>query len=155
MHSDLLKHTEHALFLEALRKSGRARLKVAGNSMLPTLRMGDMIVVESMSHATVRPADIVVFLQSGIFCTHRVFKSCGSSVITRGDANRHLDFPVSNQDCLARVVAIQRKDAQIKSLECRAALSFVLRYSRLARKVFLRMTRDPGTGSVPKSGMVS
>ena len=129
MLSDLLVHAKNALFLDILRETGRARLRVAGNSMLPALRVGDMIVVEALRNTTVRPAEIVVFIHSGMFCTHRVFKSCGSSVITRGDANRHLDFPVSNQECLARVVAIERKGDQITALAPRPALSLVMRYS--------------------------
>lgn len=155
MHSELLKHTKNELFLDLLRESGRARLRVAGNSMLPTLRVGDMIVVEAFRNTTVRPAEIVVFIQSGMFCTHRVFKSWGSSVITRGDANRHLDFPISKAECLARVIAIERKDGQIESLVPRPVLSFVLRYSNLARKVFLWMTRDRGAGGVPNSAVVT
>jgi signal peptidase I len=144
MHSDLLKHAKNGLFLDLLRKSGRARLRVAGNSMLPTLRAGDMIVVEAINDTAVRPADIVVFLQSGTFCTHRVWKSGRSTVVTRGDMNRHLDSPISQAECLARVVAIERKDSQIRTLAPRPVLSLVLRYSNLGRKVFLWMIRDRG-----------
>jgi signal peptidase I len=155
MRSDLLEYVKNALFLDLLRESGRARLRVAGNSMLPTLRVGDMIVVEALRDTTMRPAEIVVFVQNGIFCTHRVFKSCGSNVITRGDANRHLDFPVSKLECLARVVAIERKGAKITALSPRPALSFVMRYSNLARTLFLWMTRNRGARSVPESAVVT
>jgi signal peptidase I len=155
MRSDLLKYAKNALFLDLLRESGRARLRVAGNSMLPTLRVGDTVVVEAMRDTTMRPAEIVVFVQGGVFCTHRVLKSCGSYVITRGDANRHLDFPVSSEECLARVVAIERKGAQITALAPRAALSFVMRYSSVARRLFLWTTRNRETGSMPKSAGVT
>jgi signal peptidase I len=147
MCSDLLKHTKNALFLDLLLETGRARLRVVGNSMLPTLRVGDMIVVEAITD-TVRPADIVVFVRSGIFCTHRVCESGGATVITRGDANRHLDFPILKGECLARVIAIERDSGQIGTLAPRPVLSFVLRYSNLARRVFLWITRDRGVGCV-------
>jgi signal peptidase I len=155
MRSDLLEHAKIALFLDLLRESGRARLRVAGNSMLPTFRVGDMIVVEALRDTTMRPAEIVVFVRNGRFCTHRVFKSFGSNVITRGDANRHLDFPVSNHECLARVVAIERKGAQITALAPRPARSFVMRYSSLARTLFLWMTSNRGAGSVPEFAVVT
>ncbi|SRR6266851_3933911 len=147
MRSDLLEQAKIELFLDVLRDAGRAQLRVAGNSMLPTLRGGDTIVVEAMRDTTVRPAEIVVFIQGGTFCTHRVLKSCGSHIITQGDANRHPDLPVSNEECLARVVAIERKGAQITALAARPALSFIMRYSNLARKLFLWATRNRGAGS--------
>jgi signal peptidase I len=151
MSSGGLADVKTGLFLDLLRENGWARLTVAGNSMIPVLRVGDTIVVEAVTDSSICPQDIVVFLRSGALCTHRVVKSSGPNVITRGDANRHLDFPISRAECLARVIAIEREGTSIRALGAQPVLSGVLRRSMLARKIFLRMTSGEGADRFSES----
>jgi hypothetical protein len=116
------------LAAEVLRSFGRLRLRVVGSSMLPTLWPGDLISVSDREVDRALPGDLVVFRLGDRLVTHRVVevRKTKSEVrspksviqirspesplefVTRGDALSANDPPVSSQDLLGRVVAVER-----------------------------------------------
>jgi hypothetical protein len=77
-----------ALAAEALRQSGRLRMRVHGESMLPVLWPGDEVEIASCSLRDVRRGEIVLAFRDGQFCLHRFvapratgrFILCGDSL---------------------------------------------------------------------------
>ena len=105
-----MPHTSvaHELASDLLKIAGHARLRVAGPSMAPTLRIGDTILVEKFAIISIDVGQIITFVRGDLLCTHRVVALAGSKVITRGDANVFDDPPVNRRDCLGRVIAVER-----------------------------------------------
>ena len=60
------------LAAESLRVSGGLRLRVRGESMLPTLWPGDVVEIASCSEDDVRAGEIVLALRDGRFFLHRL-----------------------------------------------------------------------------------
>jgi signal peptidase I len=138
IHSDArrsFEETQNELFLDVLQTSGKARTRVGGNSMLPTLRVGDLLTVEAGRAAEMGWGDIIVCFQAGRFYTHRVLGRQGQHLITRGDANLRIDPPVSAEECVGRVVSAERNGRPIV-LRYRPVLAFLLRHSNLIRRIF-------------------
>jgi signal peptidase I len=104
-----------ALAAEMLRSSGILRLRVAGWSMVPTLWLGDTLVIEAADSGTVSSGDIVLFSRHGKFVAHRVVAkaSPGCGIQTRGDALPRMDATVSNRELLGRVVSIERNGRSV------------------------------------------
>src|SRR5450631_387833 len=72
MGADFIEQTRYELFLDVLKTSGKERTIVGGNSMLPTLGVGDLLTVEAGRADEMSSGDIIVCFQAGRFCTHRV-----------------------------------------------------------------------------------
>jgi len=109
---DTRSELEGEVFLEVLKSAGQARLAVTGTSMLPSIRPGDMLEVHRQGMEAILPGDVVLFLRNGGFAAHRVMEKAGEPdrtlLITRGDALRVPDSPVSPEELLGRVTAILR-----------------------------------------------
>ena len=132
------------MFLQLLRSQGQARVRVRGYSMFPTLRHGDVILAEVQPLFRLRPGDIVLFYRGGTFCTHRLRELRGSELLTQGDANRQADFPVRAEECLGRVIAIERNGKPITLLKYHPALALLLPGLALFRRLlFARLVPRP------------
>jgi len=109
---DTRSELEGELFLKVFESAGQARLAVTGTSMLPSIRPGDMLEVHRQGMEAILPGDVVLFLRKGGFAAHRVVEKAGEPerplLITRGDALRVPDPPVSPDELLGRVTAILR-----------------------------------------------
>jgi signal peptidase len=82
---------------------------VAGGSMSPALKLGDMVVVAKVSPDVIREGDIIEFRQGEMMVIHRVIEiqeTEGSKFfITKGDANSIADIdPVSPEQVKGRVM---------------------------------------------------
>jgi hypothetical protein len=80
-----------ALLADALRRSGSlghgVRLRVHGESMLPTLWPGDVVEVASCSIEDVRPGEIVLARREGRLFLHRLVTPCApNGFLLRGDS---------------------------------------------------------------------
>jgi len=76
-----------ALAVDSLRESGRLRLQVRGESMLPTLWPGDVVEIASCSLHEIHPGEIVLAYRDGRFFLHRLVASpAGNSFLLRGDS---------------------------------------------------------------------
>ncbi len=149
----MLKHTAHSLetantrdelkwdlFVEVLESTGQARLAVTGTSMLPAILPGDILEVHRQSAAEILPGDVVLFARHGGFAAHRVVEKAGAPdcplLITRGDALRVPDPPVTHEELLGRVTAILRGESRLDprlSRSARVASWFISRSEFCAR----------------------
>ena len=120
--------------------------------MLPSVWPGDTLVVERATSDTLSEGDIVVFGRGPRLFAHRVVAKTSAGceptaraaeIVTCGDALRHPDQPVSENELLGRVSAIVRNG---KRIEPRRGLRFagraaaaVIRRSGLLVRALLRI----------------
>jgi len=96
-----------ALVADVLRGGSRlrVRLRVYGESMLPTLWPGDVVEIESCSLEDVRPGEIVLALREGRLFLHRlVAASAPNGFLLRGDCVPGPDPPFPPGALLGRLV---------------------------------------------------
>lgn len=87
----------------------RLRLRVDGDSMMPLVQPGDVMLVEPVLGADLRRGDVVAICRpSGDVVTHRVVALRDDGYVTKGDNRRHADPVWSETDLLGRVTAIER-----------------------------------------------
>ncbi len=84
------------------------RVQVAGSSMQPTLRPGDLLLLERVAVASVRPGDLLAVQIGAQFQTHRLLRRTASHLYLRGDACVQSDPPVPTSALLGRVQQIER-----------------------------------------------
>jgi signal peptidase I len=135
MSTNVFAHpVKSGLFLEVaedlLKRGHRVRFRAKGNSMHPTIRHGEAIVVEPVSAAEVKTNDIALYRTERGVVAHRVIRradpwvgltttrdeagaSSGPTFITRGDAAGDPDEPVSPEQILGKVVAVERRGRSI------------------------------------------
>jgi hypothetical protein len=91
---------------ESLRASGRLRLQVRGESMLPSLWPGDVVEIANCSVDDVRRGEIVLALRDGRFFLHRFLgRSAGAGFFLRGDSMPAPDPEFSSEALLGRLVS--------------------------------------------------
>ena len=93
----------------------RFRIRVHGQSMRPSIRDGDRVVIARITDGEVRRGDILCLLTpGGRVLIHRLirFRSVrgGVCLTTCGDARCAPDPPAGRQQVLGRVVEIERDD---------------------------------------------
>ncbi|NDP21251.1 MAG: signal peptidase I [Paludibacter sp.] len=92
--------------------------KMKGFSMYPTLRPGDIGLVEKFGTEEYKVGDIVVFKSNGILVGHRLIEiniENGERIyITRGDKSPRNDAPFRNEDLLGKITSFERKNRKIK-----------------------------------------
>jgi hypothetical protein len=98
-----------ALVADALRRGGHlragVRLRVHGESMLPTLWPGDVVEIASCSLEDVRPGEIVLALRDGRLFLHRFVARCTpTGFLLRGDSMPRPDPQFSADALLGRLV---------------------------------------------------
>lgn len=97
---------------QVLRSFGTLRLRVTGSSMLPSLWPGDLLLIHREDFGRISTGDIVLFTRGGRLFAHRVVSSAGQrggeQLVTRGDALRAPDPPVTSAELLGRVCLIVR-----------------------------------------------
>jgi len=95
-----------ALAADSLRGSGRLRLRVRGQSMLPILWPGDVVEIASCSVDDVRPGDIVLVLLGDRFVLHRFLaRSQANGFLLRGDSMPGPDPQFPSEALLGRLVS--------------------------------------------------
>ena len=86
-------------------------IPITGSSMLPLIRDGDHVLV-AHGCAGVRQGDVVVFRRRGQLIAHRVLCICdggaGSTFVTKGDHASQFDSPLSADEIVGRVLAVER-----------------------------------------------
>ena len=93
------------LVADALRLGGRLRLRVHGESMLPTLWPGDVVEIASCAREDVRPGEIVLARRDGRLFLHRLLSPCTlSGFRLRGDSMPGPDPQFSPEALLGRLV---------------------------------------------------
>lgn len=95
---------------EVLRTSGVLRLQVTGWSMLPSVRPGDILIVERADRSALTQGDIVLISRDRRLFAHRLLSKDVETAefLTRGDAMTALDPPVADNQMLGRISFILR-----------------------------------------------
>src|SRR5256885_11953051 len=82
------------LAADVLHHFGSARICVQGSSMLPSIRPGDQIELQSTPISEIKQGDIVAYRRDDRLFVHRVVARDGQEVVTRGDTLPQADAPV-------------------------------------------------------------
>ncbi len=127
------------LVLEAIRRCGRAEIRVTGISMLPALQPGDLVTISGECLECIRPGNVVLFRRDEEFFLHRVVERHAGILITRGDANRDCDPPVSVTELIGRAVCVRRRGATI-AFDRQPLRAWLLSRSALMRGLYARLT---------------
>lgn len=102
---------EYSLLAEALERTSRCALHVRGDSMHPTIRDGEVVIVESVHRRPPTAGDIVVLPGDDFLYVHRLVGiawEAGKPVaLTAGDGNRGLDGRVDLEQIIGRVVEVR------------------------------------------------
>lgn len=89
------------------------RIRVTGQSMLPVLRAGDVVIAQAVQPAQARRGDVLVVQSGGDWVTHRLVHLSAAAVHLRGDALTAADQSVPLDAIVGRVSAIERDERRI------------------------------------------
>ena len=84
---------------------GYTVFKVISDSMAPTIRKNDVIVVK-INDQTIKKQDIITYKVGKDFITHRVIDIQDASYITKGDYNNNGDKPILKETVIGKVIKI-------------------------------------------------
>jgi signal peptidase I len=93
---------------ELLRAGQRIRLEVAGSSMYPFIKDGDVVEIEKPGPRLQKGDVLLVRVCGNSYVIHRVVKVDGEYFFLRGDFQQGLQGPFRRGDIVGRVVAIYR-----------------------------------------------
>jgi signal peptidase I len=96
------------LVQDALGRGQRVRLTSTGSSMLPFLREGDVVELDTVKPNAIGVGDIVLALAGGSYVLHRVTAADSSHVYLSGDAQTSKEGPFERHEIVARVVTVER-----------------------------------------------
>ena len=117
--SSSLEALAPGLVAQILRECGEARIRVAGTSMLPSIRPADVLHVRSVDIASVQREDVILFAIGPRLLAHRVVQAASHGaervLITRGDMHSHDDPPVTRAHLLGRVEGQVRNGRVVSS----------------------------------------
>lgn len=105
------------LLAEVLGEHGRARLRVTGSSMLPTLWPGDVVALERIDPEQLRVGDVILFQNQDRLFLHRIvaMDKTAHRFTTRGDAMPQADPVVSSAQLLAKALSVETCPGRIIS----------------------------------------
>ena len=128
---------------EVLRSSGKLRLKVNGWSMLPAIRPGDELLIESAHGRDIGEGDIVLCQRGRRIVVHRIVAdkelASGRMVTTRGDAMLRADLPIPESQVLGKLVMVIRNQKQIKFAGRAGALQSIFLWSLRRSNLLFRV----------------
>ena len=136
-----------ALVAEALRLSGRLRLQVHGESMLPALWPGDLVEIASCSLEDLRPGEIVLARRDGRLFLHRLVSTRKPAVfLLRGDSMPGSDPQFPAKALLGRLVSKAGERRGVSGFGVKwfgakwsRALGMVLCHCGVARRLVLKL----------------
>src|SRR5581483_7306856 len=104
-----------SLAAEVLEQNGTVRLRVSGQSMLPTLWPGDVLTIQSSPLHEVERGELVLYERGKRFFVHRLISKLGAAnyFVTRGDCMAESDSPLSREQFLGVVTMIRRGETVI------------------------------------------
>jgi len=148
------KAERSALVADALRLSGRLRLQVHGESMLPALWPGDVVEIASCSLEDVRPGEIMLTRRDGRLFLHRLVSTCKpDGFLLRGDSLPGADPQFPAKALLGRLVSKVDERRGVSGFSVRwfgvnwfgakwsRALGMVLCHCGVARRLALKLHR--------------
>jgi len=140
-----------ALAAEVLRRTGRLRLQVRGESMLPTLWPGDVAEIVGCSLRDVGRGEIVLAFRDGRFFLHRFLSCKDDSFLTRGDSMPAVDPRFPTDALLGKLVSVIRNGKAISATAPvpSPVVGMLFRYCGVARRVALRLHSWRNYGRLP------
>ncbi|MDX1707532.1 MAG: S26 family signal peptidase [Desulfobacterales bacterium] len=137
------------------------KFRAPGDSMYPTIRNGDIIIVKPIKTGAITPGDILLYRHQSGVAAHRVIRickrsedhsrsapknsqNCSSSArlyfILRGDAAVVFDRAVTADQILGKVTAVDRDGLGIDPYSLKATICFKARRmaARLKRSVLFQ-----------------
>jgi hypothetical protein len=149
-----------ALVADSLHRSGRLRLQVRGESMLPSVWPGDRVEVAHCQLEDIHPGEIVLALREDRLSLHRFLAHRGwHGFLLRGDSMAAPDpiFPATAFQ--GRLVQIFRAGRPIPPpvplRPWSRALGVLLCYFGIARRLALRIHSWRTTPAIPLPGSVA
>ncbi len=119
MKSGLTISAPNELWEEVLRKDGRTWGRIVSDSMAPSLRRGDEVLVELIDPGSLRFADVAVFRRGGALVTHRVIgkrrRGKEQCYLEKGDASLFWSL-VAPEAVVGRVIAVRRGQRSRRTL---------------------------------------
>lgn len=83
---------------------GYSLFEVATGSMMPTIQVGDVVIVKITEE--VNENDIIVYQDEESIITHRLIEKNEERIVTRGDANNSEDKPIEQNMIIGLVIKI-------------------------------------------------
>jgi hypothetical protein len=135
-----------ALVADVLRGSGHlrlrqdVRLRVHGESMLPTLWPGDVVEIESCTVQDVRPGEIVLALREDRLILHRLVAPCTQNgFLLRGDSMPGSDPQYPPEALLGRLVRSVDERRRLSLAIPSRALGMLFCHCGAARRLALKL----------------
>ncbi|MBS0458446.1 MAG: S24/S26 family peptidase [Proteobacteria bacterium] len=153
---NLLSSTDHpadasctrvALAQEALQRFGQLRFRALGNSMLPAIAPGDLLVFRKAATTDLAPGQVVLVRRDDALVAHRLLSRHGDMLTTMGDSLSVADAPVHASQLLGVL------DAQLRGARALPrpgghhhrllprTTRWLLRHAPLARRIACRWPR--------------
>jgi hypothetical protein len=132
------------LAVESLRRAGRLRMRVRGESMLPTLWPNDIVEIERCSLADVVVGDIVLGFRDTRFFLHRFVATCDRGFLMRGDSMPGVDPAYPSDALLGKLIRVERAGREVAASRWapfRRAFGFVICYCPWVRRLAFRIPR--------------
>lgn len=82
---------------------GYTYFEIASNSMYPTLKKGDVVVVK-LHNNKFKSGDIITFKDGKLYTTHRIKTIKKDVYVTKGDSNNIYDDPIKSTSVVGKVV---------------------------------------------------
>ncbi|MFZ0686860.1 MAG: S24/S26 family peptidase [Terriglobales bacterium] len=134
--------TRSALIADVLRNglvpTSTLRLRVSGESMLPTLWPGDFVEIQSCSLEDLQPGEIVLALRDDRLFLHRLVASERDGFVLRGDSMPHPDPTYPREALLGRFVRRSGGKVFSSAMISRASGMFLCHCS-IARRLVLKL----------------
>ena len=105
---------------------GYTFFEVASGSMMPTVKVGDIVVVKLDSLYDV--GDIVTYESDSSYITHRVMEIDDNYIVAKGDANNVIDGSINRNKVIGKVVFVLKSIYLWKKviLNVRVFVSFLI-----------------------------
>lgn len=130
------------------------RIKTKGNSMMPTLRPADEVIVAPVTVAELAIGDIVVFRNAHLLVAHRLISIANKNekiiFTAKGDNNKHIDKPFEARQIVGKVISVERAGKVITIKKEYGKALFMLRFGNLAYATNRFGTRAKTYGSKSK-----
>ena len=115
---------------ELLRLGYSIRFRPAGQSMQPTIRDGEAIMVAPATASKIRRGDILLYSTGESLIAHRVVriacdKEAAARFILRGDSSVSCDAPVSFGQILGHVICVERAGRSVRLAGRRARIRHI------------------------------
>lgn len=134
-HKDFL-----SLAKAVLKKSDAIWFRAVGQSMCPSIKEGDLLLVEKVASNNLKRGDIILFEDNcNKALIHRIIRlkkeNYTKLFVTKGDAAKFCDLPIDETQVLGRVAKIDRKGYKIDTT------SFLNRFSGLFLSILCRLRK--------------